>query len=319
MSLRLDDRWAWDFWPVRDGPDHHLFFLQADRALGDPDLRHWKVSIGHAVSPDLVHWELLPDALAPGPPGSWDDYTTWTGSVIGHDGRWHLLYTGTNRSERGLVQRVGLATSEDLVHWHRHPANPVLTAAATWYEMLDPEAWFEQAWRDPWVLRHPHTGDFHALITARARGGRTDERGVIGHARSDDIVSWEVLPPLTEPGEFGQLEVPQLVPLEGRWYLLFSSAAEHHSVARRSRLGGAVATATYALVAEAPLGPFRALSDEPLLTGPDTLYAGKVVTGPSGDPVYLAFRAEDARGRFVGEVTDPIPVTVADDGRLIVG
>ena len=36
MSLRYDDRWVWDFWIAIDGPDVHLFHLQAPRALGDP-------------------------------------------------------------------------------------------------------------------------------------------------------------------------------------------------------------------------------------------------------------------------------------------
>ncbi len=320
MSLRLADRWLWDFWLADDGADHHVFFLQADRSLGDPELRHWNVSIGHAVSRDLSHWEVLSDALAPGPPGAWDDYTTWTGSAIRlEDGRWHLLYTGTARSERGLVQRIGLATSDDLVQWHRHPANPVITADETWYEPLDLEAWHDQAWRDPWVLRHPVTGDFHALITARARSGPLDGRGVIGHARSSDLVHWEVLPPLTEPGEFGQLEVPQLVALAGRWFLLFSSAAETHSARRRARTGKPGVTGTFALIADAPLGPFRASSDEPLVDSADTLYAGKIVTTAAGEPVYLAFRGEDAHGAFVGELIDPLPVDVAGDGRLRIG
>ena len=39
---------------------------------------------------------------------------------------------------------------------------------------------------------------------------RLDIRGVIGHAWSPDLVSWEVRAPLSEPGEFGHLEVPQV-------------------------------------------------------------------------------------------------------------
>ncbi len=53
MSLRIADRWLWDFWTVTLGPDVHAFYLQARRALGDAELRHWNVTIGHAVSSDL--------------------------------------------------------------------------------------------------------------------------------------------------------------------------------------------------------------------------------------------------------------------------
>jgi beta-fructofuranosidase len=206
MALRLADQWVWDFWIAQDGPDYHLFYLQAPRALGNPDLRHWSASIGHAMSQDLRNWQVLPPALSTSPVGSntWDDYATWTGSVISHDGLWYLFYTGCRRSEQGLIQRVGLATSTDLLHWEKYPANPILTADARWYEQLDRHLWFDQAWRDPWVFQHPDTGDFHALITARANHGPTDERGVIGHAQSVDLIHWEVLPPLVGQGDFGQ-------------------------------------------------------------------------------------------------------------------
>jgi beta-fructofuranosidase len=115
MSLRLPDKWIWDFWLVRAGDEQHIFYLQAPRVLGEPALRHRNASIGHAVSRDLRSWRVLPDALHPGPDGAWDDLATWTGSAIAHDGRWYMLYTGINRAERGLVQRIGLAASEDLV------------------------------------------------------------------------------------------------------------------------------------------------------------------------------------------------------------
>ena len=128
MPLRLPDKWVWDFWLARDAQQHHVFYLQAPRSLRRSELRHHNASIGHAVSSDLRRWRVLPDALHPGPPGSWDDLATWTGSVIEHDGRWHMLYTGINRSEGGLIQRIGLAVSEDLTHWSKHPANPVLEA-----------------------------------------------------------------------------------------------------------------------------------------------------------------------------------------------
>ena len=85
----------------------------------------------------MRRWRVLPDALRPGPSGSWDDLATWTGSVIEHDGRWHMLYTGISRSERGLIQRIGLAVSEDLTHSTKHPRTlswkqvPVRTSCST--------------------------------------------------------------------------------------------------------------------------------------------------------------------------------------------
>jgi len=42
-----------DFWFADDGERYRLFFLRAPRALGDPELRHRRASLGHAVSTDL--------------------------------------------------------------------------------------------------------------------------------------------------------------------------------------------------------------------------------------------------------------------------
>jgi hypothetical protein len=67
--LNLPDRWIWDSWTADDGERHHLYFLQAPSALGDPGLRHTAATIGHATSTDLRRWEVHADALGPGPEG----------------------------------------------------------------------------------------------------------------------------------------------------------------------------------------------------------------------------------------------------------
>lgn len=63
MALRLGDHWVWDSWVADDGENYHLFFLRAARSLRDPARRHYRASIGHAVSPNLRTWRVLPDAL----------------------------------------------------------------------------------------------------------------------------------------------------------------------------------------------------------------------------------------------------------------
>ncbi len=320
MALRLPDKWIWDFWLVQEGGRHHVFYLQAPRALGQPTLRHHHASVGHAVSNDLRSWRVLPDALRPGPLGSWDDLAIWTGSAIGHDGRWYMLYTGVSRAESGLVQRIGLAVSDDLVRWEKHPANPVLEADRRWYDLLDLSRWRDQSWRDPWLFRHPEDGTFHVLVTARSRIGARDGAGVVGHARSVDLVEWEVLPPLTTAGDFAQVEVPQLVRLNGRYDILVSCLAEDHSRERVARIGSPGQTGTFVFSAEALLGPYTfsggplAAPDGPL--GP--LYAGKLVETQAGSWWFMAFRGDGDRS-FLGELTDPLPVHHDAEGRLIVG
>jgi beta-fructofuranosidase len=319
MALRLPDKWVWDFWFVRDGGEDHIFYLQAPRELGRPELRHRNATIGHAVSSDRREWQVLSDAVVPGAEGSWDDLATWTGSVIRHQACWYMLYTGVSKSDYGLVQRIGLALSDDLVHWSKYAANPVLEADPRWYEVLDQGRRASQAWRDPWLFRSGEDDLWHVLVTARWRDGEPDGAGVLGHAYSKDLVNWEVLPPLTEPGEFAQLEVPQLVRFDGAYTILFSCLAEDHSRRRVDRLGVAGRGGTFALSSRQFFGPYVA-SDAPV-TQPVSevggLYAGKLLEGEGGWQ-FMAFRGVSEED-FVGELTDPLPVTPTGNGQFVVG
>jgi beta-fructofuranosidase len=309
MALSFDDRWIWDFWLARNGDDHHVFYLQAPKSIGNPEARHWNVSVGHAMSQDLVSWTVLPDAISPGPAGSWDDASTWTGSVLEKDGRWYLLYTGTSHSDDRLVQRIGLAESDDLTTWRKHDG-PVLEADARWYERLGAGAWFDEAWRDPWVWEMD--GEYRMLLTARSRIGDPASRGVIGQARSKDLLTWEALPPVSEPMGFGQMEVPQLLERDGRWYVVFCSDEPTQSPAVQAQSRG---TGTFYLTGDSATGPFTlggALGADSI----GSTYAGRLHETTAGDLVFLAWERTAPDGSFVGALCDPRPVTVTADGAL---
>jgi len=112
LALALIHHWVWDFWFAVEGDTTHLFYLQADRALGDPELRHWNASIGHAVSTNLVDWQVREPILRPADePDAPDSCTTWTGSIVRNGSRWELFYTGTSKAESGRIQRICRATS----------------------------------------------------------------------------------------------------------------------------------------------------------------------------------------------------------------
>ena len=154
------------------------------------------------------------------------------------------------------------------------------------------------------------------VYCARSCEGPLDERGVIGRARSTDLVHREALPPLTEAGEFGQLEVPQLICLAERWYLVFCTA--DHSVQRLRRTGADGAWyGTHYLMADTLDGPFRLIDDEPLAADRrGSSYGGRIELDRCGRPVFLAWTRLDGDGHFAGELADPIPLQVAPDGRL---
>jgi len=316
--LRLEDRWVWDFWTLEDGVDHHLFYLQAPRALIDPELRHGHATVGHAISTDLRNWRVLPDALAPGTPGSWDDRAVWTGSAVRAGRHWAMLYTATSLAERGAVQRIGLATSDDLVSWRKHPGNPVLEADARWYESLSSGRWPEQAWRDPWLVRDPGGDGYVALITARSCDEPPDGAGVVARASSRDLVEWTVGPPITEPGWYGHMEVPQVSQIGRRWYLTFSVEAERHAASHPDRLAGTAMRGVRYRTAGSPLGPFTAATDRRLLADRSgSRYAGRIVRS-AGRDFLMSFRCFGPDGEFEGVIDEPMPL-IARNGGLRVG
>jgi len=306
MAIRLPDRWIWDSWYIWDGDVCHAFYLCASKGLGDPNRRHRNTNVGHAISRDLVNWETLPDALSPSESPAFDSWTTWTGSCVkGPDGKWWMFYTGTSRETDGLVQTIGAAVSDDLMTWEKVAGNPLVTADPLFYEKIDDPSWHDEAWRDPWVFQMEGDERWHMLVTARANRGDPAERGVLGHAVSDDLKNWTVLQPLSEPGQgFGQLEVFQYAEVDGVPVVVFCCGWRELSQQRQAEFGKRDATYSVACGKNLETVDFsNARAFEHHL-----VYAGRLVQKPTGEWYLLGFENE-VEGHFVGEICDPIPVT----------
>jgi len=312
--LALPDSWVWDYWIADDGERYHLFFLFASRALHDPDARHFRASIGHAVSSDLTHWTRVADAIVRSDAAAADDLATWTGSVTRHpDGTWLMFYTAVTRAASGSnIQRVALATSPDLFTWTKQGV--VAEGDPRWYEELD-GGWSDWAFRDPWVFADPAGDGWHLLVTARGNSGPVGDRGVVGHCWSPDLRAWEVRPPLSAVGQgFGQLEVMHTVEVDGHHFLIFSCLARDTAAGSKSvdARGG-----TWAARADGPLGPYDVAGAA--VISPPGLYVGRLVRPrDSGEWVFLAFVDTESDGTFGGWIIDPLPVRLQDGG-LVVG
>ncbi|MFC5382498.1 glycosyl hydrolase [Aquipuribacter nitratireducens] len=310
MALQLDDRWVWDSWVADDGEAYHLFYLQAPRALGDPGRRHTAATIGHARSTDLVSWEVLPDALGPRA-GGWDDVALWTGSTVrGDDGVWRLYYTAISSRGYGLRdQRVGLAESDDLVTWRRVGDAPVVDIDTRWYRTIDEHETASETWRDPFVFRDPDGDGWHMLVTARARGGRRNDDGVVAHARSADMRTWEVGPPLSAPGTgFGQLEVLQVHVVDGTPVLVFTCHPQEMTQERIERSGR---YCTWSLTGPSVLGPWDVDAAVPLHAEPH-LFAAPLVRRRDGSWAFVGFRNTEPEGVHAFDIVDPLPVGLRD-------
>ncbi len=308
--LKLQDSWIWDSWYTFDGEYHHAFYLRASRALGNPDRRHRHPFIGHAISKDLKNWQVCADAIAISDSPAFDSWTTWTGSVIRDDsGKWWMFYTGTSREDSGDEQRIGAATSDDLFTWTKISNRAMVEADPVEYEMLDYNKWHDQAWRDPWVFKGDDA-EWHMLITARANIGDKFSRGVAGHAVSEDLLNWKVLPPLTKPdGGFGQMEVFQVEEIDGVATLLWCSGPNELTPELRAKhpYGG-----MFSVTGESKLGPFNI--QDAVWFPHKSLYAARVVQH-EGKWFMLGF-INEVDGEFVGEICDPIEVKIVGKGLL---
>ena len=318
MVLKLEDKWVWDSWYVRDGELWHAYFLQADKSIGDPELRHFNVSQGHAVSRDLVRWDYLGTCFAPASSPAWDDYTSWTGSVIRDDeGLWHLFYTGGSRAEDALYQRIGHATSTDLHNWSRVGDGLCLDMEGPNCRHYEVEHkigfWHDRAMRDPWVIRDPQGKGWLMYFTARGASiEEANEGGVIGFATSPDLYNWTLEPPVHAGGHYGQLEVPQVFEVAGRWYCLFCTNDIHWSEREIGKWGGSL-TGNHYLVGPSARGPFE-LPDEPFLDGSSNRYAAKILE-EDGKLSIIGFKGGDP-GDFEGYLMNPERIIASDHGQL---
>lgn len=216
-------KYLWDPWLIKEKDTYHVFYLQAPRK-GRYSKRHDNhVTIGHAISKDLINWKELPTALKPGRKGEWDDFTLWTGTIIKKSGIYYMFYTGRNHNTKH-IQKIGLATSRDLKKWKKHPANPLVEADKKWYETDNRKNSFGKAgaWRDPSITWCSETKKYYMTLSARSSDKKKEYDGCIGLAESKNLLDWEVQPPLIYPKKYDEMENSQIIQHKGRYYLFFS-------------------------------------------------------------------------------------------------
>lgn len=116
------------FWK---GQYHLMYIFQQDKG------HYW----GHAVSKDLLHWRILPPALAPGE----GDKGIFSGSAfVNKEGIPTIIYYGVDAG--GCI---AVAQDEDLIRWKKLSSNPVVPMLNKSdpdygkYHACDPHGWVE--------------------------------------------------------------------------------------------------------------------------------------------------------------------------------
>ena len=276
---------------------YHLFHL----VLPNHDF------IAHAISKDGMTWRRVRNALFVGDPGAWDDDMLWTMHVTAdpeHEGSWRMFYTGLARSEYGRVQRVGCARSDDLYTWERcENGSYPLEISGEWYESSVDEGRNWVSFRDPFFYNDPATGERLLLSSARVKEGPVIRRGCVGVAREIAPDRFEFGPPLCHPRLYDDVEVPNLLQAEGRYYLIGSIRED---------------TKIRYWQADDISGPYKNFADNVLL--PEGNYAARVC---QVEDRFLLFNFFQRKVHSYGKevitrlLPPPKELTTDDNGRLI--
>lgn len=303
---------VWDFWLFREGEELHLFYLTAPHLSDDPEDRHARASVGHALSTnDGQDWTDLPPALLPRETTGFDDRTIWTGSVAKRpDGGYAMLYTGTSKAEGSETQRIGLAFSDDLISWKKEDA-PVISHDPALYLGHHPGHHNERAWRDPYILPDTSGKGWLAYVTAQNRGEKY--AGCVALARSDNLRDWRVEGPVTAPGQFFLMEIPQVTKIGDRYVLLVNVVEDWIDPAGRAPfLAG-----THMYISDRADGNFTYAG--PLLAQKGTAYFGAKLYRAKDGLKAIAWRGYQPDGTFGGDISDPFDVTLEKGLPVIVG
>lgn len=215
---------AKDFALLRHQGLYHLFYTR--RNVNVP-LDSTEKDLGHAVSVDLISWSQL-DPVLPVRPGFWDNHHIWAPHIVESDGVFYMFYTGVSHIP-GVYhyhQRIGLATSGDLLNWNRLDEPVMWCEDAPWTYCNTLSA--DTAIRDAFVM--PSTGTpgewWMYFSTSFAEEPLSMVTGVV---ETPDLggASWIDRGPLavTGPSVTGShlCESPHLFDHDGLWFLMWTT------------------------------------------------------------------------------------------------
>jgi beta-fructofuranosidase len=187
---------------------YHLFYQL--HPFSDRDgQKHW----GHVRSHDLVKWEHLPIALAPS--GDQGEEAIWSGScTINGLGQPMIFYTSIAQGKSAFdhAEQWAATSDDDLIHWQKSPANPVLSEALHGGRKV-------YDWRDPFVF---HEGKKTFLVA----GGHLATKGQaavnIYEAQNPALTRWTYRGVLFQVPDAPTAECPNFFKLGNHWVLFVS-------------------------------------------------------------------------------------------------
>ena len=327
---------AKDFTIVKRDGWYHCFYIRRDSSAPYDSTER---DFGHAVSRDLYLWSQLPPVI-PVRPGFWDNAKVWAPDIKEIDGVYYMFYTGVSNVPGAFAfhQRIGLATSTDLMTWNRMD-DPLLSCGQVRWSYCDPLQYTGGEFRDAFIIRDPAGIGWLMYYTARPASAPTTY--IAGMASSSgDPTQWVNREPLwiTHSSWSGSpvVESPHVFRHNGLYYLMFTgNGGQPLRVVTGPDPAGEAATWTYRGTLGAMLGLDTAewFASETFVDGTheyfcfinyDRVDTREIVWGPgwqfslkqpdlvhvqrltwnqslvaAGDPVRLRFEAVNAIGNYV--------------------
>ena len=215
-----------DFTLIKHDGLYHLFYIRYNWLLPAAQTEN---DLGHATSPDLWNWTQAPTVL-PARDTSWDRTHIWAPSIVERDGVFYMFYTGVSTipDTCNTWQRIGVATSTDLMEWTRLDA-PIYSCTEVPWTVCD-SASTNTAFRDPFVMPDPAQPG-HWLMYYSAYPASDSLGMVVGMAASDgDPDQWDDLGPLWITHRSytynSRVESPHLFKHAGLWYVFYTTDAD---------------------------------------------------------------------------------------------
>lgn len=265
-----------DYWFIEEEGVYHAFYLEFQENTGNEN----EQTIGHLVSPDFLNWEYCGTVLRGYEKDAWPEKHLATGSVVKHDGRFYMLYTGHSCIRPGL----GLAVSNDLYSWEKAGNGPVISSDIQYKAAYEGKTHICRIMADPYIYPEAIGGYYYAYVNSWAIDQPKNSRGCQLMFRSADLVEWEPYKIAILTDDLDRLETCQVWEHGGKWYMSFGG--------RRIDPEGDdfsdVESANYIYMADRFDGPYEK-QEWSRLSYPDAAgpYIQKAMTDPFGDEVML--------------------------------
>lgn len=111
---------------------YYMIYMGADGAVDS-----YNMQLGLAISEYLYHWEKYQanPILKKGTVGEWDSRGVWDHSLLLYKGLYYLSFGGNDVIDG--QGSIGIATSEDMIHWSKYAGNPVVSGRLECTELFE--------------------------------------------------------------------------------------------------------------------------------------------------------------------------------------